>query len=329
MGIKSDIEYVDSTINPEMGCDGCELYNPKLPDDDPRQTCYANTWVSRFAGRGSGYPAHFSKPELFPERVAQACAWSDLTGKARPRKPWLDGRPRVIFLDDLGDTFTESLPLDWLLPYMPEIERSPHVWLMFTKRPRRMAKFFRLYGHVPANVWPFTSVTGPDTLKRLDALREIDSPRLCVSIEPLFAALDIRRHLEGPRPLAWVVAGFESGDNARPGHPDWARSLRDQCAEHGTAFFWKQWGEYAESNGEGGGVLLNPRGERLSVAYVSADELHMLAAAEGSALMRSVGKKKAGRLLDGREYSEIPSDPKTAPAVAGYDVGGVGGSTGA
>jgi protein gp37 len=281
MGINSDIEYVDSTINPEMGCDGCELYNPKLPDDDPRQTCYANVWVSRFAGRSPSYPARFSKPELFPERIAHACRWPDLTGKARNAKPWLDGRPRVIFLNDLGDTFTESLPLDWLLPHMPQIEESPHVWLMFTKRPHRMADFFKLYGRVPANVWPVTSVTGPATLRRLDALRQIDSPRLCVSIEPLFADLNIRRHLADGR-LAWVVTGFESGDNARPGSPNWARSLRDQCADYGTAFFFKQWGEYQpyDCTTEGG--------------------------SEWDDRLKRVGKKSAGRLLDGRTWNEVP-----------------------
>lgn len=304
MGIKSDIEYVDSTINPEMGCDGCELYNPKLEAEDPdyTPTCYARDWVQRFAGRSKGYPAHFGKPELFPERIAQACAWSDLTGKQRPAKPWLDGKPRVIFLDDLGDTFTESLPLDWLLPHMPAIEHSPHVWLMFTKRPRRMGKFFRLYGRVPKNVWPFTSVTGPDTLKRLDHLREIDSPHLCVSIEPLFAALDIRRHLEGERKLAWVVTGFESGDNARPGHPDWARGLRDQCVEHGTAFFFKQWGEYVETDSaddynDGLTNTLLPDGRFGNYGATLVNR---------GAWMKRVGKNAAGRLLDGREWSEFP-----------------------
>lgn len=304
MGIKSDIEYVDSTINPEVGCDGCELFNPKLAAADPhyKPTCYANDWVSRFAGRSKGYPKSFSEPELFPERIAQACRWSDLTGKMRPGKPWLDGRPRIIFLDDLGDTFTESLPLDWLLPHMPAIEQSSHVWLMFTKRPKRMAKFFRLYGHVPSNVWPFTSVTGPKYLRRLDALREIDSPRLCASIEPLYAEIDIREHLRGPRGLAWVVAGFESGDNARPGHPDWARNLRDQCAQYGTAFFWKQWGEYAETNSaddyeDGLTNTLLPDGR---FGNYGATLLNR------GAWMKRVGKKASGRLLDGQLYSAVP-----------------------
>lgn len=314
MGIKSDIEYVDSTINPEMGCDGCELYNPKLEASDPhyKPTCYARDWVQRFAGRSSAYPAHFSKPELFPDRIAQACRWSDLTGKARPHKPWLDGRPRIIFLDDLGDTFTESLPLDWLLPYMPEIERSPHVWLMFTKRPQRMAKFFRLYGHVPRNVWPFTSVTGPTYLRRLDELREIDSPRLCVSIEPLYTAVDITKHLAGERRLAWVVSGFESGDNAQPGHPDWARSLRDQCAQYGTAFFWKQWGEYIavprgkcdhpSSDGAQGPARLLERVEIWKCGMCGT--LH----SEEFDFARA-GKKESGRTLDGQRWSQVPQFP--------------------
>lgn len=308
VGRNSDIEYVDSTINPEMGCDGCELYNPKLPADDLRQTCYANTWVTRFAGKSAGYPASFSEPKLFTERIAQACAWPNLTHVIRPSKPWLDRMPRIIFLDDLGDTFTESLPLDWLLPFMPAIESSGHIWLMFTKRPHRMAEFFRLLGHVPGNVWPFTSVTGPNTLRRLDALREIDSPRLCVSIEPLFADLDIRRHLRGRRALSWVVAGFESGDSARAGHPAWARSLRDQCVAAAVPFFFKQWGEYWPGYGSRPDVprrLVHPDSRGAS-GPDHFDEPRMIDQFGGGAVMYRVGKKKAGRRLDGQEWSQVP-----------------------
>src|SRR4051812_33920511 len=107
MGNKTSIEWADSTLNLEMGCDGCELRN------DQTDTCYAGKLTDRFAGL-TGWPEAFDKPKLFLHRLDGALRWSDLTGKQRPEKPWLNGLPRIIFLDDMGDTFTESLPEDWL-----------------------------------------------------------------------------------------------------------------------------------------------------------------------------------------------------------------------
>src|SRR5262245_59453657 len=99
------IEWCDSSVNLEMGCDGCELWNPK------ERACYAGHLTEKWAGK-PGFPEAFDKPRLFPERLAPALRWRDLTGTNRPDKPWLDNLPRIIFLDDMGDTFTESLPLD-------------------------------------------------------------------------------------------------------------------------------------------------------------------------------------------------------------------------
>src|SRR5690242_2116818 len=106
MGIATDIEWCDSTLNLEMGCDGCELWNPKAGIN----ICYAGQVTERWGGK-RGWPDSFEEPKLFLDRLEPALAWPDLTGKERPHKPWLDGLPRLIFLNDMGDTFTESLPL--------------------------------------------------------------------------------------------------------------------------------------------------------------------------------------------------------------------------
>jgi hypothetical protein len=111
MGMHAGIEYCDSTLNLEMGCDGCELWNPKAGV----KQCYAGMETDRRKG-GLGWPEAFEIPRIFLERLPGALKWPDLAGKARPDKPWLDGMPRIIFLDDMGDTFTESLPDDWLAP---------------------------------------------------------------------------------------------------------------------------------------------------------------------------------------------------------------------
>lgn len=95
----------------------------------------------------------------------------------------------------------------------------------------------------------------------------------------------------GGRLVDWVIVGGESGPGARPMHPDWARSLRDQCQAAGVPFLFKQWGEWAPD--EGFVSLSHPMHEW----------------GEGDAITTRSwrrGKKAAGRLLDGRTWDEVP-----------------------
>ncbi len=97
--------------------------------------------------------------------------------------------------------------------------------------------------------------------------------------------------------LHWVICGGESGSQARPMHPAWARSLRDQCAAAGVPFFLKQWGEWAPSDDE--------RAEMVGIDPEVAE--HDCAFNVGEAeSMKRVGKGKAGRLLDGVEHNGFP-----------------------
>ena len=106
MGIKTKIEYVDSSTNPIMGCTGCDLRESH---------CYAATLCGRYAGQ-KGWPQSFDHPEHFPGRLEKAIKWKDLTGTKRPDKPWLDGYPRVIFVNDLSDGFCPDVdPGQWLV----------------------------------------------------------------------------------------------------------------------------------------------------------------------------------------------------------------------
>jgi protein gp37 len=119
--------------------------------------------------------------------------------------------------------------------------------------------------------------------------------------------------------LDWVVCGGESGKSARPMHPGWARSLRDQCDEAGVPFFFKQWGEWAEAGDENPSALLQQSSED---RIFSADGRVFGAGtrkhggmveegwqAAGAAWMARVGKKLAGRLLDGVEHNAYPVTP--------------------
>ena len=105
-----------------------------------------------------GWPASFERPQLFLDRIERALKWPDLTGKERPDKPWLNGKQRHIFWCDLSDPWTESLPVDWLAPYLPILADSPHIHIFCTKRPARARQLFELHA-APANLVLLTTVT--------------------------------------------------------------------------------------------------------------------------------------------------------------------------
>src|SRR5262245_26922874 len=108
----SRTESADDIVSPAMGCAGCELWDPK----NGVSICYAGRLTDRMLSKGplKGWPLACDQPTIFPGRIAQAAHWRDLTGTARLAKPWLDGMPRVIFVDDMGDTLQASMTVDWL-----------------------------------------------------------------------------------------------------------------------------------------------------------------------------------------------------------------------
>jgi len=288
VGIATDISFCDSTLNLQMGCDGCELWNPAAGV----RICYAGLLTERHARTNKGYPSRFDRPTLFLERLDAALArWPDLTGQTRPDKPWLDGRPRLVFLDDMGDTFTESLPLDWLArPYgpltcprghrPPRVQRlegtdrvtctaagcctswrarsplelmakSPHVYLLITKRPKRLAAFSRLHP-LPGNFWPMVSITGPGTLGRVEDLAEVVGGGVRgVSAAPLWAPVNLWPFLESGR-VGWLILegeGAVSREQANPFDLSWARLLVRQAAAAGVPCHVKQLGSDPRQDG--------------------------------------------------------------------------------
>lgn len=225
MGKDTSIQWADSSLNPSMGCSGCELWNSKV------RKCYAGRQTAGRAGF-PGWPTSFGEPTLFLDRIANGVKWKDLSGCDRPEKPWLNGLPRIIFLNDMGDTFDAKLPLNWMAPLLPLMAATPHQWLILTKRPSRFVEFSKAHP-LPPNVWPGTSVTTQATTKRVEQLRGVvgGGPKF-VSFEPLW---------ESPLPEAfdgiqWAIFGFESGDDdetTTPGDIQWiedgasyARSLK-------------------------------------------------------------------------------------------------------
>lgn len=153
------------------------------------------------------------------------------------------------------------------------IDRTPSLgWLLLTKRPENIARMMPTYacdcrefweGHHPEcptrsgrhNVWLGTSVENQEAAdERIPHLLNVPASVRFLSCEPLLGPVDLRRCLGGDREarevqngwhgIQWVIVGGESGPGARPMHPDWVRSIRDQCAAAGVPFFFKQHGEF-------------------------------------------------------------------------------------
>lgn len=250
MGQTTGIQFADSTANGMMGCDGCELWFTRA-DGTRVRICYAGVATENMLSNGprKGWPTSFDTPALFPGRIEATARWKDLTGTARPRKPWLDGMPRVIFCDDMGDRWTASLPIDSLAPTLSVIAKSPHIYLFFTKRPDRAATFSQTH-RLPENLWLVTTITGAQDA-RLRALRRAKAAVLGVSYEPILrdAGDAVRRH-----PWArWWIFGGSSGVEAKMTDLAVIRSGVVACREVGSAAFVKQFGAkpvYSEEIGE-------------------------------------------------------------------------------
>lgn len=279
MSTNSSIEWCDHTFNPWWGCvkvsQGCAK-------------CYALSLATRYGHDIWGPRAH---RRFFGEKHWQEpLRWNKQAEK--------DGIRRKVFCASMADVF-EKLPdghpdtqaMDearerlWLL-----IEQTEHLdWLVLTKRPERIMSQvpYDWYDEFPANVWIGTSVESPAVYERIDELRRVPAVVRFISAEPLLAVLT-NLDLTG---IHWLIAGGESGPGARPMHPDWVRSLRDQCQAIGVAFFMKQWGEYAPVH----------RGTRAPL-YVDDQRIH-----DDADLPVRQGKHHTGRLLDGRTWDEFPT----------------------
>jgi protein gp37 len=206
------------------------------------------------------------------------------TSEANRRKPFswdrkaaAEGRRYKIFTASLSDVFDEEVPDDWRDSLFSTIRATPHLdWLVLTKRVSKMLRYTRQHLlDMPSNVWWGCSIEDQDTaarripeLLKLRALAWPKQPILWLSIEPLVGPIDASSYLVS-RSIDWVIVGGESGSRARQMQNEWALALRDQCSLFGVPFHFKQWGEH-----DSAGVR--------------------------------VGKKTAGRILDGREWNDAP-----------------------
>lgn len=302
MGDKSNIEWTDATWNPVTGCskvsEGC-------------RNCYAKRdWPRISANPKTVYHGReFEEVRCHPERLNQPLRWK---------------RPRRIFVNSMSDLFHPAVSDDFLNLIFSTMEATDHAYQILTKRPERMKEYLTWRwggGRIPRRtIWLGVSVEDQKTAdERIPLLLQTPAAVRWISAEPLLGPIDLIsasnqecNHEEGGTEpdtnawicrrceeneefeLDWVVVGGESGPGARPCHPDWVRSLRDQCVAAGVPFFFKQWGEFRERTGTDPIRLMDPP-VKSGGKYI---------------FMTRVGKKNAGRLLDGREWSEFPEGVK-------------------
>ena len=275
----SFIEWTDLTWNPVVGCQRVSR---------ECNNCYAMKEAWRFKKVIPIYAPTVKKTKggipIWTGQVVEASEDS-----RRFRKPMLTRRPSVFFVNSMSDLYYETRGdfIDKVYEVMMW-KASRHIYQVLTKRPEMMDHYLRRHRPLrwlkppTPNIWHGVSVGGDQWVARARTLLECPQIDLrFISTEPLIAPLDLRAHLHSKTMLSeatgervrmsWVIVGGESGKAARPMNPDWARRVRDDCVAAGVPFFFKQWGEFDE------------RGER-------------------------VGKKRAGRLLDGEEWSQYPPE---------------------
>ncbi|MCK5640918.1 MAG: DUF5131 family protein, partial [Gammaproteobacteria bacterium] len=169
-----------------------------------------------------------------------------------------------------------------------------------------------------SNVW--LGVTAENQAawdERVLLLCQTPAAKRFVSYEPALGLIDIdpkrwakpSECFQAPPKLDWLICGGESGPHARPMHPDWARSVRDQCQAAGVPFFFKKWGQWQIASHENGhrGSMMPDSGERYTWVGSNGKTYNPSAPAGLDCwAMAKVGKKAAGRELDGRTWEEMP-----------------------
>lgn len=274
MSENSKIEWTDNTFNP---WEGCVKISPACDN------CYAAARDNRLH-QGANWGKDAARFPHTDSYWRQPLKWN--------RDAEASGKRARVFCGSLCDVMEDRPDLQryrerlYLL-----IERTPNLdWLLLTKRPQNFRRFLPeswLETPLP-NVWGMTTVESNTYHWRIDALIATPFAIRGLSCEPLLENLRIEKQL-GTGLINWVIAGGESGRSARPSHPDWIRSLRNQCQAAGVSFFFKQWGEYLPAGQDGS---LDSAGRKV----LNCSDIAM-----------RVGKKIAGAFLDGREWKEFPA----------------------
>lgn len=307
MGTTTAIEWCDHTFNPWIGCTKVSA---------ACDHCYAETLTKRYGWAKWGAGEQRSRTTAANWR--KPLAWNKAAAAAGVR--------RRVFCASLADVFDSEVEADWLWDVLALIEATPALdWLLLTKRPKvakeRLAAWAGDDGRsMPPNLWLGTTVEDQKMADlRIPILLSIPAKVHFLSCEPLLGQVRLDGWLCSEREdrgsmLRWVIAGGESGHNARPSLPDWFRLLRDQCAGAGVSFFFKQWGDVVSMrpsmNGTAtfdGVTLVKDECPKRRPPIKGAWTVPHSADYPNWFFTMRVGKKATGAMLDGREHREFPT----------------------
>ena len=193
--------------------------------------CYARRMHERFAeSRGWG---PFHEVTTLPHKL------DELDRKTKPH---------TVFVCSMSDLFHEQVDYNFIDDVFAAMRRNPrHTHILLTKRPDRALRWWSrhivTHAEVPSPLWPdnvWFGVTAEDQQAadyRCIYLDDIPAPIKFVSVEPMIGPVDLHRFMDE---ISWVIVGGESGARGRPMEEDWVRSLRADCIETSTPFFYKQ-----------------------------------------------------------------------------------------
>lgn len=305
--------HADGTVTPGYTFNpwiGCAKVSPGCVN------CYAESFARRYGKAEWGPTAQ--RVRTSEANWRKPLAWN--------RKAAKEGRRYKVFCASLADVFEDNSQLEeWRRSLFDLIISTPNLdWLLLTKQARnilRMVPTVWIEREWPAHVWVGTTVENQEAAERnIPELLAVPATVRFISCEPLLGSLDLTPWFsccpgcgaprdDSPyigcsyceifpdvRGVQWVIAGGESGPHARPMHEDWARSLRDQCQAAGVPFLFKQWGQWIPVDQRpndwynGGTIML--AADKQTPGY----------------FIRLASKHAAGRLLDGREWNEMPGD---------------------
>jgi protein gp37 len=267
---------------------------------------------------------------------------TELTAPLRLRKP---ARIGVQFMGDLFHGEVRDKDITAVFNVMCDERAQRHTFMVLTKRPNRMSRWLEwldenepgdspvsvtreVCEHFGRNVWLGVSVPNNDYRSRIDELLKIPAAVRFVSYEPALGPVDLGLHLARYRScvsglrytvkgaagdcdvlpsIDWLIAGGESGPKARPSHPDWFRRVRDDCQAAGVPFFFKGWGTWRECPKYGGRYGFSGRPAKIVYADGRSFDYATNWGGEDEGVAMEKHTKAVGRLLDGREWNEVPT----------------------
>lgn len=214
MAVCSKIEWTENTWNPVTGCskisDGCS-------------NCYAYNLSLRLQRMGNEKYSNGFKLTPHERCLEEPFKWK---------------KPSLIFVNSMSDLFHEEIPLEFIKKVFNVMNKASwHTFQVLTKRAERLLEVSSSLSWTP-NIWQGVTVENDFFKGRIDYLKNVPAVVRFASFEPLIGEIKEVDLSE----IAWVIVGGESGVEAREMKPEWVISLKRQCEEQGTMFYFKQWG---------------------------------------------------------------------------------------